>query len=168
MARERLNQLRGIAVYPGSFDPVTRGHMDLIRRARAIFSRVVVGVAVGPGKETLFTVEERVGMLRSAVGRWPGIRVEEFHGLAVSFARRHRARAIIRGIRMLSDFEYEFQMALTNRRLDPQTETVFLMPSPEYSYVSSRLIKEAAALGADVKQFIPAFVEKRLREKLAG
>lgn len=107
-------------------------------------------------------------MLRSAVGRWPGIRVEAFDGLAVSFARRHRARSIIRGLRMLSDFEYEFQMALTNRRLDPETETVFLMPSPEYSYVSSRLIKEAAALGADVKQFIPAFVEKRLREKLAG
>ena len=168
MARESLNQHRGVAVYPGSFDPVTKGHMDLIRRARAIFSRVIVGVAVDPGKGTLFSVEERVGMLRSAVGRWPGIRVEAFDGLAVSFARRHRARSIIRGLRMLSDFEYEFQMALTNRRLDPETETVFLMPSPEYSYVSSRLIKEAAALGADVKPFIPAFVEKRLREKLAG
>ncbi len=154
------------AVYPGSFDPVTNGHMDLIRRARAIFPKVVVGVAVDPGKETLFTAEERMALLRKAVGRWPGIRVEIFEGLSVSFARSHHARAIIRGLRMLSDFEYEFQMALTNRRLDPEIETVFLMPSPEYSYLSSRLIKEAARLGADVKEFVPAFVEKRLREKL--
>ena len=155
-----------IAVYPGTFEPVTNGHMDLIRRARAIFPEVVVGVAVDPGKEVLFSVEERVDMVRKAVGRRQGVRVESFGGLAVSFARNHRAASIIRGLRMLSDFEYEFQMALTNRRLDPQIETVFLMPSPEYSYISSRLIKEAARLGADVKEFVPAFVQKRLTEKL--
>lgn len=154
------------AVYPGTFDPVTNGHIDLIRRALAIFPQVVIGVAVHPGKETLFSVEERVAMLRQATRRFRRVRVQPFEGLAVSFARRLGARVILRGLRMLSDFEYEFQMALTNRRLDPKIETVFLMPSAEYSYLSSRLIKEAAALGAGSEGLVPAFVEKRLREKL--
>jgi pantetheine-phosphate adenylyltransferase len=159
---------RGTAVYPGSFDPVTNGHIDLIQRARMIFSKVVVGVARDPDKQPLFSVEERVAMLKRAVGRWPGVRVEAFGGLSVAFARRCGACAIIRGLRMLSDFEYEFQMALTNRKLDPDIETVFLMPSPEYSYLSSRLIKEAARLGADVREFVPGFVARRLKERLAG
>ena len=157
-----------IAVYPGTFDPVTNGHLDLIQRALAIFSRVIVGVAVDPGKETLFPVEERVDFLRRATRRWAKVRVEPFGGLAVSFARKRGARVIIRGLRMLSDFEYEFQMALTNRRLDSGIETVFLMPSAEYSYISSRLIKEAAGLGADVRGLIPGFVVPRLKEKLGG
>lgn len=155
-----------IAVYPGSFDPVTNGHMDLIHRALAIFPRVTIGVAVHPGKETLFSVEERVWMLKQATRRLSRVRVVPFEGLAVSFARVQGARLILRGLRMLSDFEYEFQMALTNRRLDPKIETVFLMPSAEYSYLASHLIKEAVTLGADVTGFVPAFVVKRLKEKL--
>ena len=155
-----------IAVYPGTFDPVTNGHIDLIRRARAIFQQVVVGVAKNPGKGTLFAVEDRVAMLREAPRQLKGIRVEPFGGLAVSFARRQNSRVIVRGLRMLTDFEYEFQLALTNRRLDPHVETVFLMPSAEYSYVSSRLIKEAAGLGADVRGLVPSFVARRLKERL--
>ncbi len=155
-----------IAVYPGTFDPVTNGHIDLIRRARAAFSQVVVGVAENPGKGTLFSVEERVEMLQQATCRLAGVKVEPFGGLSVSFARRKKARVILRGLRMLTDFEYEFQLALTNRRLDPHVETVFLMPSPEYSYVSSRLIKEAAGLGADVRGLVPSFVARRLKERL--
>ena len=155
-----------IAVYPGTFDPVTNGHIDVIRRARAVFAQVVVGVAENPGKGTLFSVEERVKMLRRATRRFPGVKVVPFDGLSVSFARRQKARVILRGLRMLSDFEYEFQLALTNRRLDPQVETVFLMPSAETSYVSSRLIKEAAGLGADVRGLVPPFVARRLKERL--
>ena len=158
--------MSGVAVYPGTFDPVTNGHLDLIRRALAIFPRVVVGVAVRPAKETLFSVEERVAMLRRACRRWRAVRVEPFDDLAVAFARRRKARVILRGLRMLSDFEYEFQMALTNRRLNPSIETVFLMPSAEYSYLSSRLIKEAAALGADPRGLVPSFVAAQLKKKL--
>ena len=155
-----------IAVYPGTFDPVTNGHIDLIRRALAIFPQVVVGVAENPGKGTLFSVGERVAMLREATRGLKGATVVPFGGLSVSFARKNKARVIVRGLRMLSDFEYEFQLALTNRRLDPQVETVFLMPSAEYSYVSSRLIKEAAELGADVKGLVPPVAAQSLRERL--
>ncbi len=155
-----------MAVYPGTFDPVTNGHLDLIRRALAIFEKVLVGAAVNPEKGTLFPVEERVWMLQNATRNLKGVEVEPFDGLAVNFARDRKACVILRGLRMLSDFEYEFQMALTNRSLDPKIETVFMMPSPEHSYISSRLIKEAAALGADVSPFVPGFVEKRLRQKL--
>ncbi len=155
-----------IAVYPGTFDPVTNGHIDLIRRALEIFPQVVVGVAENPGKGTLFSVEDRVAMLQEATHRWPGVRVKPFGGLSVSFARAQGSRVILRGLRMLTDFEYEFQLALTNRRLDPKVETVFLMPSAETSYLSSRLIKEAAGLGAKVQGLVPSFVAKRLREKL--
>ena len=155
-----------IAVYPGTFDPVTNGHLDLIRRARAVFPQVVVGVAENPGKGTLFSVEDRVEMLRQATRRFSGVKVEPFGGLSVSFARLKKSRVILRGLRMLTDFEYEFQLALTNRRLDPQVETVFLMPSAETSYVSSRLIKEAAGLGADVRGLVPPFVARRLKERL--
>ena len=155
-----------IAVYPGTFDPVTNGHIDLIRRALEIFPQVVVGVAENPGKGTLFSVEDRVAMLQEATRSFRGVRVKPFGGLSVSFARAEGARVILRGLRMLTDFEYEFQLALTNRRLDPKVETVFLMPSAEYSYLSSRLIKEAAGLGAKVQGLVPSFVAKRLREKL--
>jgi pantetheine-phosphate adenylyltransferase len=154
------------AVYPGTFDPVTNGHIDLIRRALDIFPKVVVGVSVVSGKETLFTAEERGDLLRQATRRWRGVRVELFDDLAVAFAKRQGARVILRGLRMLSDFEYEFQMALTNRRLTPEVETVFLMPSAEYSYISSRLIKEAVTLGADVRGLVPDFVAKQLERRL--
>jgi len=156
-----------IAVYPGTFDPVTNGHIDLIRRALEIFPRVVVGVAENPGKGILFSVEERVEMLREATRGFRAVEVKPFDGLSVSFARAQGARVILRGLRMLTDFEYEFQLALTNRKLDPKVETVFLMPSAEYSYLSSRLIKEAAGLGAKVQGLVPLFVAKRLREKLS-
>ncbi len=155
-----------LAVYPGTFDPVTNGHIDLIRRALEIFDKVIVGVALHAGKDTLFSIEERVAMARKAVRRWPAIQVKPFDGLVVGFARKQKATVIIRGLRMLSDFEYEFQMALTNRKLDPRLETVFMMPSAEYSYISARLIKEAAALKARVNKFVPDFVAKRLSEKL--
>ena len=155
-----------IAVYPGTFDPVTNGHIDLIQRASALFPEVVVGVAENPGKGTLFSVEERVEMLRKATRRLSGVKVEPFGGLSVDFTHRKKARVILRGLRMLSDFEYEFQLALTNRRLDPGVETVFLMPSADYSYLSSRLIKEAAELGGDVRGLVPSFVAKRLKERL--
>lgn len=155
-----------IAVYPGTFDPVTNGHIDLIRRALDLFPEVVVGVAENPGKGTLFPVEERVEMIRAATRRFTRLKVEPFGGLSVAFARKKKARVILRGMRMLSDFEYEFQLALTNRRLDPHVETVFLMPSAEYSYLSSRLIKEAAGLGAKVHGLVPPLVVERLRERL--
>ena len=157
-----------LAVYPGTFDPVTNGHLDMIRRALELFDRLVVGVAVNPEKGPLFSLEERVAMLQQVTRQWrQRLRVEPFDGLAVSFAKANRSHVIVRGVRVFSDFEYEFQMALTNRKLEPRIETVFMMPSEEHSYVSSRLIKEAAALGADVRQFVPVPVAKRLRERLA-
>ena len=145
---------------------MTYGHIDLIRRGLASFSKVVVGVAVDPGKETLFSLKERLGMLQEVTRRLKHVQVKPFGGLAVDFTREQGSHVILRGLRMLSDFEYEFQMALTNRKLAPDIETVFMMPSAEYSYISSRLIKEAAVLGADLKGFVPSFVFKRLREKL--
>ena len=156
------------AVYPGTFDPVTYGHIDLIKRARRIFDEVIVAVAHNPGKAPLFTVEERVRMLRRATRSIPGIVIDHFESLAVAYVRRRKARVMIRGLRMLSDFEYEFQMALTNRKLSQQVETMFMMPSESYAYLSARLMKEAAALGADLSAFVPPFVAEALRRKLRG
>ena len=155
-------------MYPGTFDPVTNGHIDLIRRAVELFQELVVGVAVNPGKGTLFSVKDRVAMLKEATRDLASVEVKPFGGLVVAFAQDNGAPVIVRGLRMLSDFEYEFQMALTNRKLKSKIETVFMMPSEEYSYLSSRLIKEAAALGADVAKFVPPFVARRLKEKLKG
>ncbi|MFH1269487.1 MAG: pantetheine-phosphate adenylyltransferase [Candidatus Omnitrophota bacterium] len=154
------------AIYPGSFDPVTYGHIDLIKRAQDIFSEVIVAVAHNPQKKPLFSVKERVGMLKEATKEMKDIVVDEFDGLVIDYARRQKARVLIRGLRMISDFEYEFQMALTNRKLNPDIETIFLMPHESYSYLSSKLLKEAASLGADLSFFIPDFVEKELKKKL--
>jgi len=154
------------AVYPGSFDPVTYGHLDLIQRALTVFDEVVVAVAKNIGKSPCFTVEERVGMLKRATRSLEGIVVEAFDGLVVDYVRRKKTRVVVRGLRMISDFEYEFQMALTNRKLDQDVETLFLMPSENYAYLSSRLIKEASALGATLKDFVPPFVEEALKRKL--
>lgn len=163
-----------VAVYPGTFDPVTYGHLDLIDRALTLFGQVRVAVAANPGKLPLFSVQERVAMLRRAVrGRLPragrrgrGVTVEPFDGLVVAYARRHRARVVLRGLRMLSDFEVEFQMALTNRKLERRVETLFLMPSESFAYLSSKLIKEAVSLGADVRAFVPPFVAAKLARAL--
>ena len=156
------------AIYPGTFDPVTYGHIDLIQRARKIFDEVIVAVAHNPGKAPLFSVEERVQLLRRATRSMPGIVIDHFDSLVVEYARRKRARVMIRGLRMLSDFEYEFQMALTNRKLADDVETIFMMPSEAYAYISARLIKEASALGANLSAFVPPFVAAALRRKLCG
>jgi len=155
-----------LAVYAGTFDPVTYGHIDLIKRAQEIFSELIVAVAHNPHKQPLFSVKERVAMLKEATADLKGIEVYDFDGLVVDFARKHKAKVLIRGLRMLSDFEYEFQMALTNRKLSPDIETIFLMPQESYSYLSAKLLKEAASLGADLSCFVPDFVKKALKKKL--
>ena len=160
--------MKPTAVYPGTFDPVTYGHIDLIRRARTIFDRVIVAVAHNPGKGPLFTVEERVRLLRRATRSMRGVVIDHFDSLAVDYVRRHGSRVMIRGLRMLSDFESEFQMALTNRKLSGEVETIFMMPSESYAYVSARLLKEAGAFGADLSAFMPPFVAAALRRKLCG
>jgi pantetheine-phosphate adenylyltransferase len=154
------------AIYPGTFDPVTYGHIDIIKRGVEIFSHVIVAVAENPYKKPLFTVQERTDMLSQSVKGIPGVSIESFAGLVVDFAGSKKAKVLIRGLRMISDFEYEFQMALTNRKFSPEIETIFLMPQEKYSYVSSRLLKEAGSLGADLSCFVPSFVEKALKGKL--
>jgi pantetheine-phosphate adenylyltransferase len=154
------------AIYPGTFDPVTNGHIDVIKRAVKLFSEVIVAVAPNPEKTPMFTVEERVRLLKESLADIEGVTVASFKGLVVDFARKNKVNIVIRGLRMLSDFEYEFQMALTNRKFDDSIETVFLMPSESYSYVSSKLLKEAAALGADISYFLPFCVESALKKKL--
>ncbi|MBI3321053.1 MAG: pantetheine-phosphate adenylyltransferase [Candidatus Omnitrophica bacterium] len=156
------------AIYPGTFDPVTYGHIDLIQRARRIFDEVIVAVAHNPAKSPLFTVEERMQLLRRATQALRGVVVDHFESLAVDYVRRKRARVMIRGLRMLSDFEYEFQMALTNRKLSDEVETIFMMPSESYAYLSARLMKEAGAFGADLSAFVPPFVADALHRKLRG
>lgn len=154
------------AIYPGSFDPITYGHIDLIKRALSVFEEVIVAVAHNSDKKPIFSIKERVEMIKEAVKDLDNVSVADFDGLVVDFARKQKAGVIIRGLRMISDFEYEFQMALTNRRLASDIETLFLMPSEQYSFLSSRLLKEAAALGADLSSFVPASVEKELKNKL--
>jgi pantetheine-phosphate adenylyltransferase len=154
------------AVYPGSFDPITYGHIDLIKRALSIFDKVIVAVADNSSKENLFSVKERVELIKNVTSNLKGVEVDSFKGLAVNYVRRKGSSVIIRGLRMISDFEYEFQMALTNRRLAADVETIFLMPSESYSYLSSKLIKEALSLGADISCFVPKPVEIALKKKL--
>jgi len=155
-----------IAVYPGTFDPVTYGHIDLIERAARIFDKVIVAVARNKSKDVLFGVSERVSMLRVAVRGMKNVEVDDFDGLVVDYVKGRSSGVMIRGLRMVSDFEYEFQMALTNRKLAGGIETIFMMPHEDYSYVSSKLIKEAASLGADVNNFVPGEVGRALRKKL--
>ncbi len=158
-----------IALYPGSFDPITYGHIDLVRRATKIFERVVVAVAVNIGKEPLFTVEERVSLAKRAFeDLGEKVEVVWFEGLVVEYARTRGIKVLLRGLRMVSDFDYEFQMAITNRMFAPDIETLFLMPSEDYFYISSRLMKEIVALGGSVSRFVPDFVEEAMREKLLG
>jgi pantetheine-phosphate adenylyltransferase len=154
-----------IAVYPGSFDPLTNGHVDIIRRGARLFDRIVVAILVNEQKTPLFTTEERLAMVREAFAGDATVQVDTFDGLLVDFVERQRATAIVRGLRAVSDFEYEFQMALMNRRLNERVETVFMMPAAEYSYISSRLIKEVVMLGGSVAGLVPPSVERRLRDK---
>ncbi len=155
-----------LAIYPGSFDPVTNGHLDLIERGAKIFDRLVVSVLRNFEKEPLFTVEERVKMLREVTLPWPNVEVDVFSGLLVEYARLRQANVILRGIRAVSDYEYELQMALMNRKLNPEVETVFMMPSVKYSYLSSRLVREIAQLGGSITDLVPPVVEERLRAKI--
>ena len=157
---------RGWVMYPGSFDPVTYGHLDLIRRALRVFPGVLIAVARNPEKQPLFSIEERVAMLQRATRTLRRVAVESFNALTVTYAASRGMVMIIRGVRQMTDFEYEFQWALTNRKLNPRLETIYLMPSERYAYLSSRLIKEAAQLGGDVTAFVPPFVAHALRARL--
>ena len=154
-----------IAVYPGSFDPVTNGHLDLIKRASKIFSRLFVAVLRNQDKDPMFEIEERLEMLRQTTSAWPNVEVDSFHGLLADYARRKEARVILRGIRAVSDYEYELQMALMNRKLAPQVETVFMLPAEAYSFLSSRLVREVARLGGSLRGLVPPSVEERLKNK---
>ena len=154
------------AIYPGSFDPLTCGHIDIIERSVHLFERVTVAILINPQKTPLFTVEERRDIIQEIVeDRFPNVEVDVFHGLLVDYARQTNARAITRGIRAVTDYEYEFQMALMNRRLAPQIETVFMVPAENYSYLSSSIVREIAELGGTVTGMVPESVEKRLKER---
>jgi pantetheine-phosphate adenylyltransferase len=157
-----------LAIYPGSFDPLTNGHVDIIQRGSRLFDRIVVAILLNVEKSPLFTVAERVEIAREVFANNPNVEVDTFDGLLVDYARRKGAGVIVRGLRAISDFEYEMQMALMNRNLNPEVETVFMMPAEPYTYVSSRLVKEVAALGGSVTNLVPRTVEDRLRKKKHG
>ncbi len=157
-----------LAVYPGSFDPLTNGHVDIIERGARLFDRIIVAMAVNAEKSPMFTMAERIEIARAVFKNHPNVEVESFDGLLVEYVARRKANVIVRGLRAVSDFEYEFQMALMNRELASTIETVFMMPAVKYSYISSRLIKEVFALGGRVHGLVPELVETRLREKQAA
>lgn len=154
------------AIYPGSFDPVTNGHLDVVERARKLFDEVIVAVAHNDEKSPMFTLQERLDLLQQTVGKIENVRIAHFTGLLVDFAGAQNASAVIRGLRAISDFEFEFQMTLMNRKLDAAVETIFLMPKEEYTYLSSRIVKEIARLGGDVSKFVAPPVVKALAAKL--
>ncbi len=156
-----------LCIYPGTFDPLTNGHFDVLQRAAKLFDRVTVAVAISTPKNALFSIEQRVELVRANLGQLPNVDVVSFDGLLVEFARKQQAQAIIRGLRALSDFEFEFNMALMNRHLDPQVETIFVMPKEAYSYTSSSLVKQIASLGGDIAHFVPANVAVALQQALA-
>jgi pantetheine-phosphate adenylyltransferase len=158
---------RGRAIYPGSFDPITVGHLDVIARAAQLFDSVIVAVAQNEAKQSSFSVPERMALVNEAVASIPGVVVKGLDGLLVDFCRQEDVFVVIRGLRAVSDFEFEFQMALMNRQLEPRLETVFLTPKEDYSYLSSRIVKEVARLGGNVDQFVPASVAQKLREKFS-
>jgi len=155
-----------VAVYPGTFDPLTSGHEDLVQRAARLFGRVIVGVAASQGKSPLFTPEERLSIAREALAPLSNVECVSFSGLLVNFMRAHESRVVIRGIRAVSDFDYEFQLAGMNRNLMPEIETVFMTPADKYQFISATLVREIAMMGGEVSRFVPPLVEKRLREKV--
>ena len=154
-----------IAIYPGSFDPITNGHLDIATRAAKIFEKLIIGVYENPNKPLLFTAEERVELIRQAIAHLPNVEVESFSGLAVDFARRVKAQAMVRGLRMTADFEREFDMAMMNKKLSPELELVCLMSRLEYQFLSSSLLKEAASLGGDIDDLVPKHVASALKKK---
>jgi pantetheine-phosphate adenylyltransferase len=156
-----------IAIYPGSFDPVTNGHLDLIERGEKMFDKLIVAVLKNVDKEPLFSLDERIDMLREVTKQWESVEIEVFQGLLVEYARKRGAAVILRGIRAVSDYEYELQMALMNRKLEPRLETVFMLPGETYSYLSAKLVREIAHLGGPLTGLVPPSVEKRLRAKVA-
>lgn len=153
-------------IYPGTFDPITNGHLDIIERATTLFDTVTIGVTTNPAKNPLFTVEERVAMIREVTRNFGSVRIDSFTGLLVDYAQRLGASAIIRGLRAISDFEYEFQMALVNRKISDGIVTVFLMPNEKYTYLNSTIVKELATFGGDVSRFVPPEVEMLIKQKL--
>jgi pantetheine-phosphate adenylyltransferase len=155
-----------IAIYPGSFDPLTNGHLDVAQRAAKLFDRVIVAVAKNESKNPLFTLEEREALVKQAVAHLPNVRTDSFDGLLVEYVAARKAKAIVRGLRAVSDFEFEFQLALMNRKLDEHIETIFMMPKDTYTFLSSRIVKEIARLGGDVSSFVPAHVQTALLKKL--
>jgi pantetheine-phosphate adenylyltransferase len=155
------------AIYPGSFDPLTNGHLDVLERASKLFDRVIVAIARNESKHPLFTLEERLALMKLAIAPIKNARADIFDGLLVEYAEKQKARAIVRGLRAVSDFEFEFQMALMNRKLDESIETIFMMPKETYTFISSRIVKEIARLGGDVSPFVPPHVGVALRKKLA-
>ena len=157
--------MKRIAVYPGTFDPVTNGHVDLVERSLRMFDKVIVAIAANPKKEPLFSLQERIDMFRKAIGRRGNVMIEGFDCLLVDYMKEKKAVGLIRGLRAVSDFEYEMQMALMNRRLDEDIETVFLMPSEEYSFITSTIVKEAASYGGDVSSLVPAVTVRELKRK---
>ena len=157
--------MKRIAVYPGTFDPVTNGHIDLVERSLRIFDIVIVAVAENPKKTPLFSLEERISLFKRVTTKYRNVVIEGFDGLLVDYVKQKKAAGIIRGLRAVSDFEYEMQMALMNRRLDNSIETVFLMPNEEYSFITSTIVKEAASYGGDVSSLVPALVVEKLRKK---
>ncbi len=156
----------GTAIYPGTFDPITNGHLDIAARASRLFDRLIVAVSNNPSKHPLFSLKERVQMVRKTVAGLPNVEVDTFQGLLVKYAESRECIALIRGLRAVSDFEYEFQMALMNRKLMPEMETVYLMPSEEYTYINSSIVKEVAMLGGDVRRFLPLTVAEALKKKV--
>jgi len=158
--------MKRTAIYPGSFDPLTNGHLDVIQRAARLFDRVIVAVAENDGKHPLFTLAERVALVKQAVTKLPNVQTDSFDGLLVEYVAARQAQAIVRGLRAVSDFEFEFQLALMNRKLDENIETIFMMPKDTYTFLSSRIVKEIARLGGDVRPFVPAHVQLALKKKL--
>lgn len=156
-----------VAIYPGSFDPVTNGHLDLIERGEKMFDHLIVAVLRNADKSPMFSVEERVEMLREVTKKWEAVEVDVFEGLLIDYARKRNAAVILRGIRAISDYEYELQMALMNRKLEPRLETVFMAPAETYSYLSAKLVRELALFGGPLEGLVPATVERRLRAKVS-
>ena len=161
-------QMSTVAIYPGSFDPLTNGHVDIIERGARLFDRIIVAMLINMDKSPLFTLPERVEIAREVFHDSANVEVDTFDGLLVDYVERKRAQAIVRGLRAVSDFEFEFQMALMNQRLNPRIETVFMMPAEQYTYISSRLIKEVFTLGGEITGLVPPIVEDQLRAKQAA